>query len=105
MASIESILCAMGAEKTVVMEPEAAYQPRSSGVGEFVWDPTVSADRPRAHPVVQRSSVAVEMLRARALRRLQAAIEEAFLDELGDSVCARLAIHSRVTLRVWEVLV
>ena len=29
----------------------------------------------------------------------QAAAEEAFLAELGDSVCAKLALHSRVTLR------
>ncbi len=48
--------------------------------------------RPTADP-------ARELMRARAVRRLHANVEEALLDTLGAVVCARLSLHSRLTLR------
>ena len=97
--SIDSLLSAMGSKRATVQNVAPAFAPRITGVGEAVWDPSVINVAEQASSTVAAPSVPLEIVRARALRRLQAAVEDALLDELGDAVCSRLEMHSRVTLR------
>lgn len=96
--AIDNLLASMGG-KAPPPAPKRA-EPKTEGVGELVWDPSAISQRDDA-PAAHRTSpdVNVELLRAHALRRLQAAAEKAILDELGDRICAKLELLSRVTLR------
>ena len=91
---VDRLLAMMGGKQVA---PLPSFAPCFCGVGEEVWDPSVvnsSETIVRASP-----NVALELLRCRALRRLQATVERAVLDEVGDRVGRRLELLSRVTLR------
>ena len=102
--SIAQLLKAMGG-RTQPPSAAATFAARTSGVGEECWDPepNLQAAGGSGSTVVPSHSsalrVALETLRGRALRRLQAAVEDAVLAECGDAVAARLEMLSRVTLR------
>ena len=95
-SAIDSLLASMGGKAA----PKAAERvtARTVGVGEDVWDPHAISPR-EGTPPLPIPDVHVEMLRGRALRRLQAAAERIILDECGERVGARLELLSRVTLR------
>ena len=96
-SAIDHLLSAMGGKK--VRQPPAPFAARVSGVGESVWDPVPVGQNDHTTNASLCPSPAVEILRGRAFRKLQAAAEAAFLAELGDGVCAKLELLSRVTLR------
>lgn len=98
---LDELVAAMGG-RAVPQAQETAHTPRTLGVGEPSWDPAAAVPEQAASSAVVAAappSIALELLRRRAARRLQAAAEQRVLDELGERVCARLEMHSRVTLR------
>ena len=94
---LDSLLAAMGSTRAGSPPPPPA---RTVGVGEAVWDPPPAQIAPV--PSVRASataSPALELLRRRAMRRLQAGAEAALERTLGAELLATLPVHSRATLR------
>jgi phosphorylated CTD-interacting factor 1 len=105
-ALLDDILAKMGSKK--VSKPVAVAVPREpllTGVGGAVWDPTPVADGWRADGAERsqgggpRSTPALELMRRRAMRRLQAGVEAALETRLGHGVMSKIALLSQVTLR------
>eukprot|EP00966_Prymnesium_polylepis_P273732 6323536-Prymnesium_polylepis.2 len=102
---LDTLLAAMGSKRaasalTAAATPVAPRAPRTVGVGEEVWDPTVlQAAHAPADAAVGVPSVPTELLRAQALRKLQAGVEEELLRTLGPEVVGKLEVTSSVTLR------
>ena len=96
---LDSLLLAMGSTRAAARPPPRAA--RTVGVGEAVWDPAPPAQI-APQPSVRASataSPALELLRRRAMRRLQAGAEAALERTLGAELLATLPVHSRATLR------
>lgn len=101
---LEALLAAMGSTRAAPSLPSSLpppHAPLTSGVGESVWDPAVLLPSlpPPSSTGASRPSAGAELLRARSLRRLQAAVESSLLSVLGESVVRNLDIKSRLTIR------
>ena len=105
---VDRILASMGSKCAAEAVASAAasiakgYVPRLTGVGEEVWDPTVTAS---CHQFKGCASLAIELQRSQALRRLQAGLEAELLRILGPKLVASLEVHSSQTLRNGNSLV
>ena len=97
-SGIDALLARMGSKTAAAVMAPPPFVPRAVNVGEAVWDPSVANDHDMGVGGAG-TNPSMELLRARAFRRLQAAAEAALLAELGDTICGRLELLSRVTLR------
>ena len=99
---LDLLLASMGSRRAAEAVTASAtasareYTPRTEGVGEAVWDPTVSAESRAPNG---RMAPEVELLRAQALRRLQAGLEAELISTVGEKLVSKLEVHSSQTLR------
>eukprot|EP00966_Prymnesium_polylepis_P092374 2138472-Prymnesium_polylepis.4 len=105
---LDALLASMGSKRAATAlaasdaRQSASHEPRSTGVGEKVWDPTVvvrTVPRPSGTSALSPPPVAAELLRAQAFRKLQAGVEAELLQVLGPAVVERLEVYSSQTLR------
>ena len=94
-SGLDNLLAAMGSKRAATTlaaaaVPAARREPRTTGVGEEVWDSTmIQSPRPDKEAPIP-PSLAIELMRAAALRRMQAAAEAELLRILGPAVLGKL---------------
>ncbi|KAL1500302.1 hypothetical protein AB1Y20_012968 [Prymnesium parvum] len=103
-SSLDELLASMGSQRAAAAlaerhTPPPSYTPQTASVGEAVWDPSVPTHSPRDLRAADAPSLATELARAHALRRLQAGVEAELLQHVGPAVLRRLEVKSSQTLR------